>query len=118
VVQPAPEETRAKEVRDAHGGADAGLAKRPKVKAKGVEAPPFPGFVMSYDRWRRTKDPHPNVRKFQRRLNERGWKIKRDGNFTKQVEAVIQAFQREKLLAVTGKVDKETWKAIWKAPVT
>ena len=107
-----------KKWRDAHGGADAGLAKRPKVKAKGVEPPHFPGFVMSYDRWRRTKDPDPNVRKFQRRLNERGWKIKREGNFTKQVEAVIQAFQREKLLAVTGKVDSRTWKAIWEAPVT
>ena len=45
------------------------------------------------------------MRTFQRRLKERGWTIATDGNFTKQVETVVRAFQREKLLAVTGKVD-------------
>jgi len=104
--------------REIHGGADAGLAKRPKAKQKGVKAPPFPGTAMSYDRWRRTKVPDANVRTFQRRLNERGWRIPSDGNFTKLVVAVVCAFQREKLLEVHGKVDEPTWRAIWEAPIT
>jgi D-alanyl-D-alanine carboxypeptidase/Putative peptidoglycan binding domain len=104
--------------RQVHGGVTAGLAKKPKPKAAGSSAPPFPGNVLSYDRWRKTKTPDAGVRTFQGRLKERGWTIATDGNFTKQVETVVRAFQREKLLAVTGKVDAGTWNSIWAAVVT
>jgi peptidoglycan hydrolase-like protein with peptidoglycan-binding domain len=74
---------------------------------------------MSYDRWlRRKKAPEESVRTFQRRLRERGWKTPADGKFTKQVEAVVSAFQREKRLKIHGRVDEPTWSAIWEAPVT
>lgn len=104
--------------RQVHGGTEAGPAERPKPKAAGISAPPFPGNVLSYDRWRQTKRPDAGVRTFQRRLKERGWTIATDGNFTKQVETVVRAFQREKLLAVTGRVDGATWTAIWTASLT
>jgi peptidoglycan hydrolase-like protein with peptidoglycan-binding domain len=104
--------------RQVHGGTEAGPAERPKPKAAGISAPPFPGNVLSYERWRQTKRPDAGVRTFQRRLKERGWTIATDGNFTKQVETVVRAFQREKLLAVTGRVDGATWTAIWTASLT
>jgi hypothetical protein len=104
--------------RETHGGIDAGLAERPQPKDAGLEAPPFPGYAMSYDRWRRTKAADANVRAFQQRLKERRWNVATDGNFTKQVEAVVSAFQREKLLQIHGKVDEPTWKAVWEAAIT
>jgi D-alanyl-D-alanine carboxypeptidase/Putative peptidoglycan binding domain len=105
--------------RQSHGGVAAPLAATPVAHAQGVPAPAFPGYTMSYDRWLRTdKQKDPNVTTFQRRLKERGWHIATDGKFTKAVESAIRAFQREKSLAIDGKVEAKTWRAIWESPVT
>lgn len=58
------------------------------------------------------------VRQFQQKLRDRGWKISVDGDFGSQTEAIVKQFQREKGLAVDGKVGINTWNAIWRSPVT
>jgi D-alanyl-D-alanine carboxypeptidase/Putative peptidoglycan binding domain len=104
--------------RDRHGGANAPPSPGPHSVASGVSAPPFPGHILSVKRFRQTKRPDDDVRKFQRRLKKRGWRIATDGKFTPAVERVVRAFQREKRLRVTGSVDRATWRMIWEAPVT
>jgi D-alanyl-D-alanine carboxypeptidase/Putative peptidoglycan binding domain len=101
-----------------HGGKDPGLAAKPRTKKKGIQPPPFGGVVLSFEGWNVARKPQPAVRTFQLRLKERGWAIATDGNFPKAVERVVRAFQREKELPITGKVDAATWKAIWRAPIT
>jgi len=58
------------------------------------------------------------VRNFQQKLRSRGWNIAVDGDFGQQTHDVVVAFQREKRLDVDGIVGKDTWTAIWAAPVT
>lgn len=59
-----------------------------------------------------------DVRKFQSRMRERGWRIEVDGIFGPDTERVVIAFQKEKGLAVDGVVGAETWRAAWLAEVT
>ena len=87
-----------------------------KVKKKGVKAPPFPGVDMDRKGFARKNDP--NVRLFQARLAERGWKLDVSGKFDQRTEQVVRAFQREKRLFVDGSVGKNTWREIWEAGIT
>jgi peptidoglycan hydrolase-like protein with peptidoglycan-binding domain len=73
---------------------------------------------MSRAHWMRTRRADANVRGFQRRLRQRGWRVEADGRFTLAVERVVRAFQREKRLLVDGKVGPATWRQIWEASVT
>jgi hypothetical protein len=104
--------------RDLHGGVNAPPSPGAHPSASGVAAPPFPGHILSVKRFRAANGPDKDVRAFQRRLKQRGWRIATDGKFTTAVERVVRAFQREKRLPVTGTVDKATWRMIWEAPVT
>lgn len=58
------------------------------------------------------------VRQFQQKLRDRGWNIVVDGDFGSKTESIVKQFQKEKGLAVDGKVGVNTWNAIWKSPVT
>jgi peptidoglycan hydrolase-like protein with peptidoglycan-binding domain len=58
------------------------------------------------------------VEKWQRRMARRGWHIAVSGTYDASSEAICKAFQAEKGLAVTGRVNRQTWKATWATPIT
>lgn len=76
-----------------------------------VQVPAFPGTT-------RRGSKGAAVRAAQARLAARGWSLAVDGDFGKGTEAVVRAFQAEKHLAVDGIVGRNTWQALWTAPVT
>jgi peptidoglycan hydrolase-like protein with peptidoglycan-binding domain len=59
-----------------------------------------------------------NVRLFQARLAERGWRVEATGRFNVATEQIVRAFQREKRLYVDGVIGKNTWRMIWEADIT
>ena len=60
----------------------------------------------------------PDVRVWQQKMRDRGWSISVDQQFGPASEDVCKKFQREKGLAVDGKVGPNTWAQTWSAPVT
>lgn len=79
-----------------------------------TQAPPWPGRLL-------TQPPvmsGDDVRQWQRRMKDRGWRITVDKWYGPASEAVCRAFQEEKGLTVDGVVGKRTWAAAWTAPVT
>ena len=101
---------------DRHDGINREPGPGPKPRRKGKKGPPFPGSDMDRARFGRKEDA--NVRLFQERLAERGWRIETTGKFNARTEQVVRAFQREKRLYVDGVVGKNTWRLIWEADVT
>lgn len=59
-----------------------------------------------------------DVREWQQRMRDRGWRIDVDGWYGPASAAVARAFQAEKGLGVDGVVGPATWAAAWSAPVT
>lgn len=59
-----------------------------------------------------------DLRRWQQRMKDRGWKINPDGLYGTQSGDIAAAFQREKGLKVDRKIGPETWAAAWTAPVT
>ncbi|MFC3979299.1 peptidoglycan recognition protein family protein [Streptosporangium jomthongense] len=76
--------------------------------------PAFPGRVLKYPPLLEGED----VRTWQAKMKARGWDIDVDGLYGERSREVCRAFQAEKSLPVTGAVDRATWDATWKAPVT
>ncbi|MEV1241397.1 peptidoglycan-binding protein [Nonomuraea sp. NPDC050022] len=74
-----------------------------------LQAPPFPGVI---------KKPQQGeaVKKWQQRMQDRGWHIKVDGIYGTESERLCKNFQAEKHLQVTGVVDETTWDKTWTAP--
>ena len=101
---------------DRHGGVNPEGGTGPKPRKKGKKAPAFPGYDMERATHARKEDD--NVRRFQARLAERGWKLEATGKFNQATERVVRAFQREKRLYVDGVVGKNTWRLIWEADIT
>ncbi len=62
----------------------------------------------------------PDTRSWQKQMLARGWsKIgTADSVYGKDTKAVCEAFQKEKGVPVTGKVDEHTWALAWTAPIT
>lgn len=60
----------------------------------------------------------PGIATYQRRMQERGWRIGVTGVFDTTTSAVTVAFQREKGLVPDDKVGPITWGAAWTAPIT
>lgn len=58
------------------------------------------------------------VRQWQQRMAQRGWRIAVDGIYGPRSAAVARQFQAEKGLAVDGLVGPQTWRAAWRLPVT
>lgn len=90
--------------------------KRPPAAAvkhePAVQAPAFPGVNLH------NGSTGAAVRRLQKRLSDRHWSIKVDGDFGDKTEAIVRAFQDEKGLTVDGIVGPNTWQALWTAPVT
>ncbi len=76
--------------------------------------PPWPGRIL--------KQPPPmlggDVRQWQQRMKDRGWRIAVDGSYDPRDDEICRAFQQEKGLKVDGEVGPETWRAAWTLPVT
>jgi len=88
----------------------------PGPRKKGKKAPPFPGYDM--DRAHHGRKDDGNVKLFQARLAQRGWKLDATGKYNARTEQVVRAFQREKRLFVDGVVGKNTWRLIWESDIT
>lgn len=86
-------------------------AKPPARPKPAPKVPAFPGLTMRGSRG-------SAVRQVQQRLKDRGWRIGVDGIFGAGTESIVRQFQREKKLAVDGKVGPATWAALWKASIT
>lgn len=85
----------------------------PAVNTVSVK-PAIPSFVKTIT----IGDKGNVVRMVQQRLKDRGWKIGVDTIFGKETRKVVEAFQREKGLKVDGIVGRQTWGALWSAPIT
>ena len=59
-----------------------------------------------------------DVRIWQGRMRERGWRIAVDGKYGEASEQVCRQFQAQKGLQADGVVGPVTWRAAWTAPVT
>lgn len=83
------------------------------TRAARVTVPAFGGTT-------RRGSKGPTVQKVQAQLKARGWKIVVDGDFGKNTDDIVRAFQLEKLgaRAVDGVVGPNTWRALWTAKVT
>lgn len=75
--------------------------------------PAYPGTVL-----RRSSVYNANVKIWQERMDERGWSLEVDGLLGPETVRVINAFQKEKGLTVTGNINKATWDAAWTRPIT
>lgn len=53
-----------------------------------------------------------NVRKIQKHLNRHGAQLKEDGQFGRQTQLAVKAFQKSRALLITGNVDVNTLKAL------
>lgn len=85
-----------------------------KPKPPSTSAPPWPGRYLRQPPIMRGDD----VRRWQARMAERGWRITVDGAYGPESERVCRAFQAEKGLEVDGIVGPKTWRMTWEAPIT
>lgn len=58
-----------------------------------------------------------DLRRWQQRMADRGWRITVDGLYGPDTDRVVQAF-REQLGKGPGRLGRGVWRAAWEAPVT
>lgn len=75
---------------------------------------PWPGRVLEYPPLMTGDD----VRMWQAQMQARGWSLDVDGMFGPASREVAKTFQREKGIKAIGKVNRVTWEAAWRAPIT
>jgi peptidoglycan hydrolase-like protein with peptidoglycan-binding domain len=85
-------------------GGSGGSSKAPKWPGRYITQPP----MMSGS----------DVRTWQDRMRDRGWRIAVDGVYGPDSERICRQFQKEKHLEVDGVIGPKTWSAAWTAPVT
>lgn len=93
-------------------------APRPGAGTGPVAPPPMGGFPVWPGRYLRNYTSGEDVRAWQQRMAQRGWRISVDGEYGPASEKVCRAFQAEKGLGQDGVVGPATWSAAWAAPVT
>ncbi|MDU4693109.1 MAG: peptidoglycan-binding domain-containing protein [Dermabacter sp.] len=75
-----------------------------------------PGDVIQVNgRWR-----SKGLAVWQARMQARGWNIGKDGadgRYGNDTARIVKQFQKNKGLAVDGKIGKATWAAAWSLPV-
>lgn len=108
---------------DGKGGGSPSPAPDPKPGTKAPKYPLPPGYYFGpksgpYYSISGYYSHREDLRRWQRRMAERGWRIDADGLYGDQTRGVAVAFQREKGLAVDGLIGPATWRAAWEAPVT
>lgn len=79
---------------------------------------PKPSFPTWPGKYLRRGDTGDDVRTFQARLVERGWKLTVDGWFGRRTDQVVRAFQVGRGLELDGIVGRATWDALWTMPVS
>lgn len=86
---------------------------RPVVPGK-QRAPKFPGRTLDLG------SHGDDVHTYQMQMIHRGWRAigKADGQFGPKCARVTAAFQKEKRLRVTGRVNRSTWNAAFRAKIT
>ena len=94
--------------------ADPGCLAGPPGRQKEANGrpPKFPGRPLRRGSW------GDDVELWQQRMKDRGWHIDVSGRYDAGSEKVCSGFQKEKALEVTGHVDRKTWSASWRSPVT
>ena len=84
--------------------------------------PPAPGTTPAWpSRFLLLTDPMmrgDDIRTWQQRMSDRGWRIAVDGWFGLESLSVCKTFQAEKSLIIDGVVGRQTWDASWTAPIT
>lgn len=82
--------------------------------------PAWPGRLIRYRTgWNRSKRYRGNdVRTWQQRMRDRGWRISVDGDFGPESDRILRKFQAEKGLKVDGILGPRSWAAAWTAPIT
>lgn len=80
--------------------------------------PPVWGIPRWPGRYLELGSQGDDVRVFQSRMAERGWRIPVDGVYGAQTQRVVDAFQHQKHLDNDGIVGPSTWEAAWRAVVT
>lgn len=105
----------------------------PKVKPSPTPIPsptPTPMFPLAPHHYFGRPSPRPRCHSgywskkdrdrlslWQLRMQHRGWEINVGGRFTVETLGVVRAFQEEKDLAVTGRINPATWRAAWTSPI-
>lgn len=74
--------------------------------------PPFQGRVLHEGLF------GDDVNQWQAQMQARGWHLTPTGTYDAQSASICRQFQKEKRLAVTGRVDAKTWAATWTAAIT
>jgi hypothetical protein len=83
-----------------------------KQQAKNGRPPKWPGRPLRRGSW------GDDVEAWQQKMKDRGWHLDVTGKFDDASETACRGFQKDKKLEVTGHVDRKTWAATWRAPVT
>lgn len=87
--------------------------------ARTQPAPSYPAWPGRHLRHTPGKLMRGNdVRQWQQRMRDRGWRISVDGIYGPQSAEVARKFQKEKGLTVDSIVGPQTWRASWLAPIT
>jgi hypothetical protein len=81
-------------------------------KQQNGRPPKWPGRALKRGSW------GDDVEAWQQKMVDRGWHLQPTGRFDAASETACSGFQKDKGLEVTGHVDRKTWAATWRAPVT
>jgi hypothetical protein len=81
-------------------------------------APSFPSWPGRYLQLRSPYMRGNDIRLWQQRMRDRGWKISVDGIFGPATQTVVKKFQAEKHLHVDGIIGPSTWNTAWTAAIS
>ncbi|MFD5564537.1 peptidoglycan recognition protein family protein [Kitasatospora griseola] len=95
-----------------------GTATAPAPQPPTAPAPSGPAWPGRYLRIQQPMLHGNDVRQWQQRMRDRGWRIDADGWYGPASAAVARQFQAEKGLGTDGVVGPRTWDAAWTAPIT
>jgi hypothetical protein len=92
------------------------------VPAPPAPAPSFPAwpgrFIQYHAGWTaRQRYNGADVRAWQQKMKNRGWRIVVDGDFGAASDKILRQFQAEKGLRVDGILGPISWKTTWVAPL-
>jgi len=88
----------------------------PSITRQAVRAAPAPRLGATL--LMRPGSTGVDVRTWQARMAQRGWRLAVDGVYGPQSAAVARSFQHQKRLRTDGRVGRQTWTAAWTTPVT
>lgn len=82
--------------------------------------PAWPGRMIQYKQGWNSSQRYKgqDVRTWQEKMRNRGWRITVDGDFGPESSRILKAFQKEKGLLVDGILGPRSWAATWTLPTT